>query len=133
MLKISDSDSDTEAGHTLSGKVFRGVHLESLFKQKYGEEGFYSGEEVDLIDEEHPEPTRIEEGEVEELCQSERETSGTTQTTKVSNVNPPVVPTILSSQNSQNHQSLQSTVTSNSTSTQKRTLVSFMADEMRLP
>jgi hypothetical protein len=34
-----------------------------LFKKNYGEEGFYSGEEVDLTDEEHSEPTRIEEGE----------------------------------------------------------------------
>jgi hypothetical protein len=54
MFNISDSDSDTEAGHTRSGKVFRGVHLENLFKQNYGEEGFYSGEEVDLTDEENP-------------------------------------------------------------------------------
>jgi hypothetical protein len=77
MFKISDSDSDTEAGHTRSGKVFRGAHLENLFKKNYGEEGFYSGEEVDLTDEEHPEPTRTEEGEAEELRQSEPETSGT--------------------------------------------------------
>ena len=62
MFKISDSDNDTEARHTCSGKVFRGVHLENLFKKNYEEEGFYSGEEVDLIDEEHPEPTRKEEG-----------------------------------------------------------------------
>jgi hypothetical protein len=48
-----------------------------LFKKNYGEEGFYSGEEVDLTDEEHPEPTRTEEGEAEELRQSEPETSGT--------------------------------------------------------
>jgi hypothetical protein len=76
MFKISDSDNDTKVGHTRSGKVFRGVHLENLFKKKYGEEGFYSGEEVDITDEEHPEPTKIE-GEDEELCQSEPETSGT--------------------------------------------------------
>jgi hypothetical protein len=77
MFRNSDSDNDTEAGHTCSGRVFRGVHLENLFKQNYGEEGFYSGEEVDLTDEEHSEPTRMEEGEVEELRQSEPETSGT--------------------------------------------------------
>jgi hypothetical protein len=77
MFKISDSDNDTKAGDTRSGKVFRGVHLENLFMQNYGEEGFYSGEEVDLIDEEHPEPTKTEEGEAEELRQSETETSGT--------------------------------------------------------
>jgi hypothetical protein len=39
-----------------------------LFKKNYGEEGFYSGEEVDLTDEEDPKPTKIEEGEAEELC-----------------------------------------------------------------
>jgi hypothetical protein len=89
MFRNSDSDSDTEAGHTCSGRVFRGVHLENLFKKNYGEEGFYSGEEVDLTDEEHSEPTRTEEGEAEELRQSEPETSGTAQITEVSNINPP--------------------------------------------
>jgi hypothetical protein len=91
MFKNSDSDSDTEAGHTRSGRVFRGIHLENLFKQNYGEEGFYNGEEVDLIDEEHSEPTRTEEGEAKELRQSEPETLGTAQITEVSNINPPVV------------------------------------------
>jgi len=94
MFKISDSYSDTEEGHTRSGKVFRGVHLENLFKQNYGEEGFYSGEEVDLTDEQHPEPTRTKEGEAEELRQNEPDTSGTAWTTEVSNINPPVVPKI---------------------------------------
>jgi hypothetical protein len=61
MFTNSDNDNDTEIGHTRSGRVFRGVHLENLFKQNYGEEGFYSGEEVDLTDEEHSEPARIEE------------------------------------------------------------------------
>jgi hypothetical protein len=88
MFKISDSDNDIEAGHTRSGNVFRGAHLENLFKKNYGEEGFYSGEEVDLTNEEHLEPTRTEEGEVEELRQSEPETLGTARTTEVSNVNP---------------------------------------------
>jgi hypothetical protein len=77
MFKISDSDSDTKAGHTCSGKVFQGVHLENLFMKNYREEGFYNGEEVDLTDEEHLEPTRTEEGEAKELFQSEPETSGT--------------------------------------------------------
>ena len=77
MFNISDSNNDTEDGHTRSGRVFRGVHLENMFKENYGEEGFYSGEEVDLIDEKHLEPTRTEEGEAEELHQSETETSGT--------------------------------------------------------
>jgi hypothetical protein len=61
MFKNSDSDSGTEVRHTHSGRVFRGVHLENLFKKNYGEEGFYSGEEVDMIDEEHTEPMGPEE------------------------------------------------------------------------
>jgi hypothetical protein len=77
MFKNSDSDSDTEAGHTRSGRVFRGVHLENLFKKNYGEEGFYSGEEADLTDEEHSEPTETEEGQAEELRRREPETSET--------------------------------------------------------
>jgi hypothetical protein len=77
MFRNSDSDSDTEAGHMRSGRVFRGVHLENLFKKNYGEEGFYSGEEADLIDEERPEPSRPEEGATEELRQDEPENSGT--------------------------------------------------------
>jgi hypothetical protein len=104
-----------------------------LLKHNFREEGFYSGQEVYLTDEDHPETTRTEEGEAEVLRQSEPETSGTTRTIEVSNINPPIVSTIPSSQNSQNHQSLQSTVTSSLTSTQTRTLFSFMVDEMRLP
>jgi hypothetical protein len=53
IFKNSDSDNDTEARNTCSGRVFRGVHLENLFKQNYEEEGFYSGGEEDLIDKEH--------------------------------------------------------------------------------
>jgi hypothetical protein len=97
---FKNSDNDTEDGHTHSGRVFRGVQLENLFNQNYREEGFYSGEEVDLTDEEHSEPTRTEEGEAEELFQSEPETSGTTQITEVSNINPPIVSIAPSSQNS---------------------------------
>jgi hypothetical protein len=104
-----------------------------LFKQNYEEEGFYSGEEVYLTDEEHSEPTRTEEGEAKELCQSEPKTSGTAQVTEVSNINPHVVSIALSRQNSQNHQSPQSTVTSSLEDTQTRSLFSSMADEMRLP
>jgi hypothetical protein len=66
-----------------------------LFKKNYGEEGFYSGEEVDLTDEENLEPTRTKEGEVEELFQRNPETSGNVRTTEVSNINPPIVSTIL--------------------------------------
>jgi hypothetical protein len=59
MFKILDNDSDTEARHTRSGRVFREVHLANLFKQNYGDEGFYSGEEADLTDEEHSKPARV--------------------------------------------------------------------------
>ena len=58
MFKNSDSDSDTEAGHTHSGREFREVHLVNLFNQNYGDEGFYSGEEADLMNEEPLEPAR---------------------------------------------------------------------------
>jgi hypothetical protein len=53
MFKNSDNDKNTKARHTRSGRVFREVHLANLFKQKYGDEVFYSGEEADLTDEEH--------------------------------------------------------------------------------
>jgi hypothetical protein len=43
--------------------VFREVHIVNLFKHNYGDEGFYSGEEANLKDEEHSELTREEEGE----------------------------------------------------------------------
>ena len=53
LFKNLDSDNDTEAGHTCSGRAFREVHLMNIVKKNYGDEGFDSGEEVDLIDEEH--------------------------------------------------------------------------------
>ena len=56
MFKNSYNDSNPKDGDTRSGRVFWEVHLANLFKQNYGEEGFYSGEEVDLMDEEHWEP-----------------------------------------------------------------------------
>jgi hypothetical protein len=76
MFKNSDSDNDTEARHTRSGRAFREVHIVNLFKHKYRDEGFYSREEVDLMDEEHSEPIGIEEGKVEEPHREEPETSG---------------------------------------------------------
>jgi hypothetical protein len=105
MFKNSDSDNDTEAGHMRSGRAFREVPLANLFKENYGDEGFYSGEEADLMDEELSEPAREEEGEAEEPCWEEPEASGTTQTIEVSTITPPVVSTTLSNQNSQSHQS----------------------------
>jgi hypothetical protein len=67
MFKNSDNDIDTETRHMRNGKVFREVHIANFFKQNYGEEGFYSGEEEDPIDEEHSEPTRTKEGKDKEL------------------------------------------------------------------
>jgi hypothetical protein len=96
MFKNSDSDSDTEAGHTRSGRVFREVNLANLFKQNYGDEGFYSGEEADLTDEEHSEPAGTEEGKAEKLRREEPETSETAQTIEVSTIVPPVDSTTLS-------------------------------------
>jgi hypothetical protein len=90
MFKNSDSDNDTEAGHTRSGRAFREVHLANLFKQNYGDEGFYSGEEVDLTDEEHSKPAMAEEGKSEEPHRDELETSGTAHTAEVSTINSPV-------------------------------------------
>jgi hypothetical protein len=58
MFKNSDSDSDTEAGLTHSGRSFREVPLANLFKKNYRDEGFYSGEEEDLTDEEYSESAR---------------------------------------------------------------------------
>jgi hypothetical protein len=66
MFKNSDNENDTKAGHTHSGRAFREVHLVNHFKKNYGDEGFYSGEEEDLTDEEHSEPARAEEGKAEE-------------------------------------------------------------------
>jgi hypothetical protein len=53
MFKNSDSDNNTKAGHMRSGRVFQEVYLANLFKKNYWEEGFYSGEEEDAIDEEN--------------------------------------------------------------------------------
>jgi hypothetical protein len=55
--------------------VFREVHLANLFKKNYEEEGFYSGEELDLMDEEPSELGGTEEGKAEELHRGEHENS----------------------------------------------------------
>jgi hypothetical protein len=103
MFRNSESDSNTEVGHTRSGRVFREVHLANLFKKNYRNEGFYSGEEVDLTDEEQSEPTKAVEGEVEELHRDEPKTSGTVQTIEVSTIIPPVVSATLSNQSNQSY------------------------------
>jgi hypothetical protein len=105
MFNNSDSDNDTESGHTCSGGEFREVPLVNLFKEKYGDEGFYSGEEVDLMDEYLLEPSREEEGEAEEPRREELEASGTAQTIEVSTITPLVASRTLSNQNSQSYQS----------------------------
>jgi hypothetical protein len=102
-FKNSDSDSDTEVGHTCSGRVFGEVHLANLFKKRYGDEGFGSGEEADLTDEEHSEPAGTEEGKVEEPHREEPETSGTAQTVEVSTIIPPVDSVELSNRSNPSH------------------------------
>jgi hypothetical protein len=71
MFKNLDNDSGTEAGHTSSGRSFREVPLVNLFKNNYGDEGFYSGEEEDLTYEEYSESARLEEVKTEELHRGE--------------------------------------------------------------
>jgi hypothetical protein len=133
MFKNSDSNSDTEVGHTCSGRVFREVHLANLFKKNYGDEGFYSGEEADLTDEEHSEPSREEEEEAEEPRWDEPETSGTAQIIEVSTINTHVGSTTLSNQSNQNYQTIQNTITSSPPHTQIGNLGRSISDEMRLP
>jgi hypothetical protein len=69
------SDSDTEVGHTRSGRSLRKVPLENLFKQSYRllapYEDFYSGEEAGRSDEEYSEFARAEEVETEKLRREE--------------------------------------------------------------
>jgi hypothetical protein len=101
IFKNSDSDSNTEAGHTHSGRAFREVHLANLFKKNYRDEGFYSGEEAYLIDEEISKSVRIEEPRREEP-----KTSGTPQTVEVSTGTLPVVSVALSNQSKLSHQSI---------------------------
>jgi len=72
MFKNSDSDSDTEDGHTGSGISLKNIPLVNLFKQSYEplaqDERFYSGEEVEQSDEEYLDFLRAEEVDVEEPC-----------------------------------------------------------------
>ena len=69
MFKNLDSDNDTEVGYMRSGRTFREVPLVKLFKQSHEplqDEGFYSGEEEELLNKEHSESARAEEGKIEE-------------------------------------------------------------------
>jgi hypothetical protein len=116
MFKNSDSDSDTEVGHRRSGRSFKKVPLENLFKKSYGplapDEDFYSGEEAERSDEEYSEFARVEKVETGELRQEEPENSGTVPTVEVSIINPPVVLAALSNQSNKSNQSTHSIVTS---------------------
>jgi len=53
MFKNLDNENDIEVGHTRSGRTFREVPLENYFEQDHEpllpEEGFYSGEEEELL------------------------------------------------------------------------------------
>jgi hypothetical protein len=137
MFKNSDNDSDTEVGHTRSGRPFREVPLVNLFEQNHEplaqDEGFYSGEEEELLNEEYSESSRAEEGKTEEPRREESVTSGLRLDIEVSTITPPVVLATLSNQSNLSYQSTQSTVTSSSTHTQSINLGRSMADEMRLP
>jgi hypothetical protein len=115
-----------------NGRAFKEVHLANLFKQNYGDEGFYSGEEENLTDEENSKSARAEEGKVEEPRREEPETSGTTSTIKVSTIIPHVVSATLSNQCSQSHQSALTTITISPPHIQSGNLGRPMADEMRL-
>jgi hypothetical protein len=56
MFKNLDSDSNTKVGHMRSGRIFKEVPLSNLLERDQEpllqEEGFYSGEEEDLLSEE---------------------------------------------------------------------------------
>jgi hypothetical protein len=90
MFKNSDSDNNIEIGHMHSGRVFREVPLVNLFKKNYGDKGFYSGEEVDLTDEEHSDSVGPEEGKTKEHRREEPEASGTVKIVEVSTITPPI-------------------------------------------
>jgi hypothetical protein len=135
MFKNSDNDNDIEVGS--SGRTFREVPLVNLFEQTHKplsqDEGFYSGEEEELLNEAHSESARAEKGKTKEPRREESETLGTAHTVEVSTITPPVILAALSNHSSQIYQSTQSTVTSSSVHNQSRNLGRSMADEMRQP
>jgi hypothetical protein len=104
MFKNSDSDNHRELGHIHSGRTFREVPLVNLFEQSHEplaqDEGFYNGEEEELLNEEHSESTREREEKTEEPRQEESETLGTAPTLEVSTITPPIVLASLSNQSS---------------------------------
>jgi hypothetical protein len=134
IFKNSDSDSDTEIEHTNSGRTFREFPLANLFEHDHEsllpEEGFYSGEEEELLSKEHSGSIGLREENIEEPCRENPDTLVTTQIVEVSTITHSVVSTILSNQS---NLSYQSTGTSGSLHTQSRNLGISMVDEMRLP
>jgi hypothetical protein len=128
MFNNSYGDNDTETGHTCSGRIFREVPLVNLFNKNYEDEGFYSGEEENLTDEEHSKSTRTKEPHQEEL-----EDSGTVLTIEVSTINPIVISATLRNQSNPSHQSAHSTVISSPPHSQSGNLGRSMEDDMRLP
>jgi hypothetical protein len=81
MFKNSDSDNNTTIRHTCNGRIFREVPLVNLFEkdQEYllQEEGFYSGEEEELLNEEKSGSIGPREEENEEPRWEQPKTSGT--------------------------------------------------------
>jgi hypothetical protein len=71
MFNNLDNDSDTEARHMRIGRSFREFPLANLFKKNYRDEGFYSGEETELIDEEYSKSARTNEVGSEEIRREE--------------------------------------------------------------
>jgi hypothetical protein len=136
MFKNSNRNNDAEVGHMRSGRIFREFPLVNLFEQNHEplqEEGFYSGEQEELLIEEHLGSAGPEEEKTTKPRWEESKTSGTGKNVEVSTITPPVVVVALSNQSSQSHQSTQSYVTSSSAHTQSGNLARSMADEMRLP
>jgi hypothetical protein len=109
MFKNSDSDNDIEVGHTHSGRAFREVPLVNLFEHSHEplaqDEGFYSGEEEELVNQEHSESVREEEGKTEKPHQEESVTSGTGPTFEVSTITSHVDLAALSNQSNLSYQS----------------------------
>jgi hypothetical protein len=131
MFKNLDNNSDTEDGHMQSERLFKEVLLANLFKKNYEDEGFYSGEETDLTNEEHSKSTRTKEVQTDELHRGELEISGTAPTVELNTITPIVLAT-LSNQSNQNSQTSQSTVTSSLIHTQSQSQGISMEYEMRL-
>jgi hypothetical protein len=70
MFNNSNNNINIEVGHTCRGIIFREVPLLNLFEKSHEplaqDEEFYSGEEEELLNEEHSGAARAEEGKTEE-------------------------------------------------------------------